>query len=410
MSEKKNNLKPRIIRGCDPDSFAKYTIDIRFPHIINEIIRDNEFTSNSIINLENLINEVKAGEIIQFKDSNLEDSNRWNKYVSSYLGKSWYEVPFLFAEMYLYRRILEAIDAFNVLFEEVLDPFKIKKENSLISAENKIMHYAKLLNVSCKSQTYTIERLNLFFTETMWANSNDLSQMPEDINSFCRDEINSLSDFLLVNELSQALCLIEEKNKLNRIDIIIDNCGAELLADLSLVTYMLKSNVADKVFLHCKKYPVFVSDATISDVIFTLKHLKNSKQSEVATWGEMLSGLVNDERLFLCDNYFWQLPIPFRDMPTNISEIFEYSELIIFKGDVNYRRLVDDRYWSHDTVLQDITQYLPANSLVLRVLKSEVIVGLDIDTELYDNLSSNWMTEGKYGVIQYVESDNLEGK
>ena len=108
MSEKKNNLKPRIIRGCDPDSFAKYTIDIRFPHIINEIIRDNEFTSNSIINLENLINEVKAGEIIQFKDSNLEDSNRWNKYVSSYLGKSWYEVPFLFAEMYLYRRILEA--------------------------------------------------------------------------------------------------------------------------------------------------------------------------------------------------------------------------------------------------------------------------------------------------------------
>jgi hypothetical protein len=46
------------------------------------------------------------------------------------------------------------------------------------------------------------------------------------------------------------------------------------------------------------------------------------------------------------------------------------------KGDANYRRLIGDALWPHDTPFAHVLSYFAAPLLALRTLKSEVCVGL----------------------------------
>ena len=80
------------------------------------------------------------------------------------------------------------------------------------------------------------------------------------------------------------------------------------------------------------------------------------------------------------------------------------SHLVLFKGDVNYRRVLDDRQWPHTARLSDIAGHLPAPFAVLRTLKGELIVGLAPgqaeDLAAHD---PTWMINGERGVIQFVD-------
>jgi hypothetical protein len=53
--------------------------------------------------------------------------------------------------------------------------------------------------------------------------------------------------------------------------------------------------------------------------------------------------------------------------------------LTIFKGDLNYRRLVGDCYWEPGVSFQEAVSYLPGPAVALRILKSEVLVGARVD-------------------------------
>ena len=78
------------------------------------------------------------------------------------------------------------------------------------------------------------------------------------------------------------------------------------------------------------------------------------------------------------------------------------SDLWIVKGDANYRRVVGDRHWPINTPINTITQYLPAPCLALRILKCELLVGMDIATLNTFDLENDWMTNGTYGIIQFI--------
>ena len=78
--------------------------------------------------------------------------------------------------------------------------------------------------------------------------------------------------------------------------------------------------------------------------------------------------------------------------------------MVFVKGDANYRRLVGDFYWQHDTEVQSIVGgYFPAPVVALRVLKSELAVGVPSAVEeKVKVIDSKWMVNGKWGVIQFV--------
>lgn len=50
--------------------------------------------------------------------------------------------------------------------------------------------------------------------------------------------------------------------------------------------------------------------------------------------------------------------------------------MLVLKGDVNYRRLLEDRHWPPTTRLEEVTQFMPTSTLSLRTLKAEIMVGL----------------------------------
>jgi hypothetical protein len=93
----------------------------------------------------------------------------------------------------------------------------------------------------------------------------------------------------------------------------------------------------------------------------------------------------------------------FRQMPAHLRQSLARSAVVLIKGDVNYRRLLDDRAWPHNTRMEDVCSYFPAPFVTLRTLKGEIMVGLKPgQAEELQAADPIWMINGKRGVIQLV--------
>ena len=121
--------------------------------------------------------------------------------------------------------------------------------------------------------------------------------------------------------------------------------------------------------------------------------------------------LRHANKLKVEEHPFWVAPYLFDDMPRDLLATFrEESDLVTFKGDANYRRLVLDRRMPHDTdfvhAVSHLRRCLPGNSrlpvLALRTQKAELTCGLSpAKTEAAAAKDKNWMTNGRWGLIQF---------
>jgi len=103
---------------------------------------------------------------------------------------------------------------------------------------------------------------------------------------------------------------------------------------------------------------------------------------------------------------FWTSCLMFRQMPLDLAGELAKADLVILKGDVNYRRLLDDRHWPHTARLEEIAAYFPAPFLVLRTLKGEIMVGLEPgQAEQLAAQDPTWLINGKRGIIQLRTTD-----
>lgn len=87
------------------------------------------------------------------------------------------------------------------------------------------------------------------------------------------------------------------------------------------------------------------------------------------------------------------------------------AKLIIFKGDLNYRKLFGEKNWEPTTsVATALKEFEPTRLCILRTLKADIICGLKPGVaEELDKKDPQWLTSGNYGVIQYSEIDTEEG-
>ena len=93
----------------------------------------------------------------------------------------------------------------------------------------------------------------------------------------------------------------------------------------------------------------------------------------------------------------------YRQLPQDLWEDLSSSDLVILKGDVNYRRILDDLHWPHDTRLEEAARYFPTSFLTLRTLKAEIMVGLQPgQAEKLQAEDPAWLIDGKRGLIQLV--------
>lgn len=209
----------------------------------------------------------------------------------------------------------------------------------------------------------------------LWGNATDLSLLTslsyEDIQKLQGSNARKESEKnILVNDLSAAFSILSEAKKTgkrSRVSIVLDNAGFELFVDLILAGYLLSEGLASEIVLHPKSIPWFVSDVVPKDFVDLLSALADP-QAFYAALSEHDSGkspdLLTDEEVtnmkFLFDNWshlhsegklilrpsrFWTHAGSYWRMPHTAPEVLEdlkECELVIFKGDLNYRKLTGD--------------------------------------------------------------------
>ncbi|MFC2023538.1 ARMT1-like domain-containing protein, partial [Chloroflexota bacterium] len=177
-----------------------------------------------------------------------------------------------------------------------------------------------------------------------------------------------------------------------------DNSGMELLFDLAVADFLLGTGWARQVVMHLKPHPYFVSDAMPSDVVETLALL------EPEPLGARLAEHQSSGRLLLESHPFWSGCHMMRQMPTSLAALLQVADLVILKGDVNYRRLLDDLHWPHTERLEDIASYFPSSFVALRTLKGEIMVGLKPgQAERLAEADPDWLINGRRGIIHLVQ-------
>lgn len=389
---------PAPITMSEANPFAHFTLIQRMPDIVRRIISENEFSSEIVNNLERLIQELNQKIEHTIKDQG-QDTIDWQRYLQPFLGKSWLEIPWFFAEAYFYRRILEATN----YFRNNIDPYAQQKRRGLETSLSTIKELSTRVNQRYKSQQENNQTtLKALLHFALWGNRADMSLFPINAEDNHKPEIHLEQSQILVDDTAEIIEKIASLHQA-RIDFIIDNAGFELFSDLCLVDFLLANNSAKTIYLHLKPYPTFVSDATIQDVINTIQILLDSDNQENNLLANRLRSYITQGRLLCRHNYFWASPLVFWEMPETLRNSFKHSSLIIIKGDANYRRCLGDRQWSFTTAFEDIVCYFPAPLAVLRTLKSEIVVGLkSAQIEKLNNQDPNWLTNGHWGIIQFV--------
>jgi uncharacterized protein with ATP-grasp and redox domains len=239
-----------------------------------------------------------------------------------------------------------------------------------------------VLHMEQSSEPANEEAEKLLFMEMcevcLWGNATDLSLLTsltyDDIQKLQGSEARKAAEEnIVINDLERAYEALKKSEAVKLqdrcINIVLDNAGFELYVDLCLAGYLLSSGHASRVALHCKSIPWFVSDVVPTDFA-TLLNVLADPQSFFSTpseddkytdktpvplsqkdlddlsfvfkhWGKF----HQEGQLILRPNRFWTEGGSYWRLPTSDPQLFEDlkgSNLVIFKGDLNYRKLTAD--------------------------------------------------------------------
>ncbi|KAL2268907.1 hypothetical protein VTJ83DRAFT_3753 [Remersonia thermophila] len=377
---------------------------------------------------------------------------------------TWLDAPWLFTECYLFRRMSTSFTlsqhwkSYDVFARQKIKSFRSSRAAVLELAAR----YHELIpqlrdKAAAAAPPRDAEADRLLFAEMcdvcLWGNASDLSLLLvlsyDTIGQIQGSEARRAAEKnILVNDLPRVHEHLERLRASGqaerRVDIVLDNAGFELFVDLVLAGYLLAAGLATTVVLHPKSIPWFVSDVLPSDFAALLNALAAPRaffetpsgedelrgvtppkltDDEVAQL-EFLFGdwsrLHADGRLVLRPNRAWTGPGSFWRLPFEAPDLVEdlrQGVLTIFKGDLNYRKLVGDVAWDPTTPFPEALGPLGpksgVNVLSLRTCKADVVVGLKPgeDEELRkteggggDTGARKWAWNGKWAVVSFSQA------
>ncbi|KAL8688640.1 MAG: hypothetical protein Q9224_004834 [Gallowayella concinna] len=398
-------------------------------------------------------------------DDGRPDVADYNRELAALHSPTWFNVPWLYAECYLYRR-MSTFFALSTHWRSY-DVFARQKLSTFISSRPAVLELAakyKMLITQLQNDTPTTQTPEeiedaekLLFTEMceicLWGNATDLSLL----TALTYDDIQKLQGAdarkaqeknILVNHLPEAYRTLKAAQTANpkgerRLDIVLDNAGFELFVDLILAGYLLAAGLATQIVLHPKSIPWFVSDVLPADFASLLNALADPRalystpsdshsgtdrapapisDQEVAELSFLFnhwSTLHQEGQLTIRPNLFWTSGGSYWRLPLSAPALYEDlkgSELVIFKGDLNYRKLTGDAMWPttvpFSTAIGSMGPGSGIRTLALRTCKADTVVGLTKgeDERLKgmeggggDTGARKWAWSGKWAVIQYCD-------
>lgn len=385
---------PTPLRGIDTE-YTKDSIARRLIEILQRTLTENELPKTAVAKLTSLLKSIPHGQIRYLSEHLAPELDIWQADIKPYLGQNWLEAPWFFVETYFYRQVIAAIDHFR----SGIDPFAHQKRQSLRATAPQTQALLHQANQLITNGWHPSSFRQLLLAD-LWGNQADMSMwaandaaMPNHAKS--DDQIA----FLLADDTTAVVQLLQ--NHVRRVDFIIDNAGFELIGDLCLTDYLLSTKQVGSIFYHLKLFPTFVSDATPFDVESTVAFLNHHDDPILQATGQRLTDYLVNGRLQLITDPFWTSPHPLWHLPPTISQQLASANLVISKGDANYRRALGDAPWPHTTRFTDIVCYLPTPTLFLRTCKSEVLAGISTaQAAKMAQLEEDWLVNGRWGVVQ----------
>lgn len=234
-----------------------------------------------------------------------------------------------------------------------------------------------------------------------------------------------------------------------RIDFVLDNAGFELYCDMvygefgldhhlmipepcthltfSPADYLIQSGHCSEIHFHGKRFAWFVSDVTQKDWDWLINScvygqlFPNATDAEMAslrTLGERWKKYEEDGIWVYEQHPFWCTGYTFWDLPTEAPDVFHElckSDLVIFKGDLNHRKLTYDCAAPATTPFNVAIGPMASTPNApkvcsLRTIKSDVVVGLPSEelAEQLDRDEPGWKISGKYAVVLLSQGSAAE--
>ncbi|OAG05500.1 DUF89-domain-containing protein [Paraphaeosphaeria sporulosa] len=464
----------------DPTSFAHTSARSRWPIIITQGIddvhrsiyatQDEEKVKEGkwiVSELAGLKYELQHDrELSPIPDDGEPDVADYNKELEALKPAKWHSVPWLYSECYLYRRISSIFKrtqnwrSYDIFARQKMSTFKSSRP-AVIELANRYRDIVTELESKhtikgAKTAEELEEAEKVLFVEMceicLWGNATDLSLLTnltyEDIQKLQGSEARKKSEKnILVNDLDKAFKILstaqKEGKKERRVDIVLDNAGFELFVDLILAGYLLASGLATNIVIHPKSIPWFVSDVLPQDFAALIQALADPQgfysalsedsedsgtrtpplsEAEVDALKYLFqhwSGCHAEGQLVMRPNTFWTAGGSFWRLPKtepSLAEDLKQSQLVIFKGDLNYRKLTADANWPATTPFTEAIGPLGPGSgirvLALRTCKADVVVGLPEGEDERikateggggDSGSRKWAWSGKWAVVQFSD-------
>ena len=484
---------PAILTGAIDDVHRTVS---KIPDSDKDVLKEGKAITAALASLKY---ELQHNRILSpIPDDGFPDVKLYNDELEARGPPTWHNVEWLFSECYLYRRIATLFSTASTKFWKAYDPFFRQKMKTFKSSRPAVLElcarYRDIItqirssklgapvaaDVTDEKKIKDAEKV-LFIEMAeicLWGNATDLSLLTslsyEDIQKLQGSNARKESEKnILVNDFDRAfsvLTMAKKSKKPGRVDIVLDNAGFELFVDLLLAGYLLATGLATEVVLHPKEIPWFVSDVVPQDFSALLTAMRDPRtfyenaseaddrpsandkpaplsDEEVANVKFLFDDwthLHSEGRLIMRPNRFWTHAGSFWRMPNVAPEAFEdlkESELVIFKGDLNYRKLTGDvrlsplfpsrpfydslishtnsnaqAAWPPSTPFTEAIGPLGPSSglcvLALRTCKADVIVGLPEgkDEEIRateggggDSGCRKWAWSGKWAVVQFSD-------
>jgi Damage-control phosphatase ARMT1-like domain len=365
--------------------FADFTVTQRFPKVAATAIAMSE-TSRARRAIEALLASIIGGGRL---DVSLlaRPTPFWARYVDHMAGATWANLSFFELEFVFYH----ALNSIAGYFEDGRDIFRAIRQGAREAA------VTSLAGAVHGDRGSSRDDLSAALWLALLANESDYSQLAAG-----QGRTAAWSERLLIDERPALLdSLLRIRLGTGVVHVIADNAGPELMADLLLADTLLDLADDVAVTIHCKPWPMFVSDALISDVEESIGALRVHDLGPLRAIGQRLHRASDMARLRVEHHVAWGEPRHFDGLEDGLSQELRRGLVVIAKGDLNYRRFVGDRDWPIGTPAATASGGVPFPAFALRVLKSDALVGIGpAIAARAEAISSTWRTDSTHALVQ----------
>lgn len=347
---------------ADVGSFAWRTCTTRWPKIVRAVADD---VPAARAPLHALADEIAHGTVTL--PAAAREGGRFDV-VDAFVGGPWTALPWYVGESFLYARI-------RAITGSAPDPFfavKQREEHDALAGG-----IASVVADTVDGSGPLAARVGVALLRCLWGNRADLSLPSAKGHTDVGDHL------LVVDDRAVAVDAVVDAAV---VGVVLDNAGAELMHDLALAALLRRHG--KRVVLFAKDVPFFVSDATPTDIARTVALLGQGVDVDAAD-------IVADP--FFTGPRFLQTAL----MPPALVAALAGCDVVVVKGDCNYRRLVGDTP-PHPGPFADVVD-LPGPAVCLRTLKAEVAVGVDAARAAAARaVDVDWLTSGRFGLVQWA--------